>query len=143
MQAARAVNCIRAANRRPTIEGADDTASLGPDLTAIANTAAVATRTGMRQIRRGNPGEPVPILVSEAMTDQLLNSQDNPAAQSAAARRMARLRERRRQGLGCLTILLREAQVDVLIRRGRLSSRDRADAAAIRKAIHGVLDDHL
>jgi hypothetical protein len=56
---------------------------------------------------------------------------------------MARLRRRKREGLQCVTILVREAEVDVLIRRGRLSSQDRADAAAIRKAIHGVLDDHL
>ena len=77
------------------------------------------------------------------MTDQSHIPSDNGVTQSAAARRMARHRERRRRGLRCLTILLRETEVDVLVRRGRLSRQDRADPAAIRKAIHGFLDDHL
>jgi hypothetical protein len=77
------------------------------------------------------------------MTDQSHITSGNGAAQSAAARRMARLRRRKREGLRCLTILIREAEVDVLVRRGRLSNDERSDLAAIRKALHGFLDDYL
>jgi len=56
---------------------------------------------------------------------------------------MARLRRRKREGLQCVTILVRETELDVLVRRGRLSGQDRADPAAIRKALHGFLDDNL
>ena len=69
-------------------------------------------------------------------------SNDTPA-RSSAAQRMARLRKRKREGLRCLTILLREAEVDVLVTRGRLSNEDRSDPVAIRRAIYSFLDDHL
>ena len=73
-------------------------------------------------------------------------TQDHPAAAlfpTAAARRMARCRARRREGLRCVLILLREAEVDVLVQRGRLSNEERANPAAVRKAVHGFLDDYL
>jgi hypothetical protein len=62
---------------------------------------------------------------------------------SASALRMARHRERRRKGIRCLTILLRETEIEVLIRRGRLHRDDRLNLAAVRKALYGFLDDHL
>jgi hypothetical protein len=77
------------------------------------------------------------------MTNPLHNPFGNGAARSAAAQRMARFRKRKREGLRCLTILLREAEVDVLVRRGRLLNESRADPAAIRNAVHSFLDDHL
>jgi hypothetical protein len=46
---------------------------------------------------------------------------------------MARHRNRRRKGLRCVTIELRETEIDVLIRRGRLVRDDRADLAAVKK----------
>jgi hypothetical protein len=65
------------------------------------------------------------------------------AAASSGAVRMARHRDRRRKGLRCITVELRETEVDVLIRRGQLSHDDRADPAAIRKALYAFLDDTL
>jgi hypothetical protein len=43
----------------------------------------------------------------------------------------------------CLTIELREAEIDVFIRRGRLHSNHRANPAALRKALYGFLDQYL
>jgi hypothetical protein len=56
---------------------------------------------------------------------------------------MTRHRNRRRKGLRCVTIEVRETEIDVLIRRGRLARDSRADLAAVRKALYGFLDDHL
>jgi hypothetical protein len=57
--------------------------------------------------------------------------------------RMARHRNRRRKGLRCITIELRETEVDALTRCGRLARDDRAHPAAIRKALYAFLDDTL
>jgi hypothetical protein len=38
---------------------------------------------------------------------------------------------------------LREREIDALIRLGGLPADDRADHAAIRKALYGFFDDHL
>ena len=62
---------------------------------------------------------------------------------SAGARRMRRHRERRRKDLRCLTIELRETEIDTLIRRGTLSADDRASSTAARTALYGFLDDSL
>ena len=62
---------------------------------------------------------------------------------TAGALRMARHRARRRKGLRCFTIELYETEIDTLIRRGWLDADDRADPAAIRKALYEFLDDHL
>lgn len=62
---------------------------------------------------------------------------------SAGAARMAQSRERRRKGLRCITIELRETEIDTLIRRKRLSPEDRENRSDIRKAVHGFLDDFL
>ena len=43
----------------------------------------------------------------------------------------------------CLTIELREAEIDALIRRGRLDRDHRANSAAVRKALYGFLDQYL
>jgi hypothetical protein len=60
---------------------------------------------------------------------------------SPGARRMARHRDRRRKGLRCITIELRETEIDVLIRRGRLAPGSRGDLTAVRRALYGLLDD--
>jgi hypothetical protein len=57
--------------------------------------------------------------------------------------RMARHRDRRRKGLRCVTIELREAEVEVLVRRGWLSADDRASPAAVKKGLYGFLDNFL
>ena len=59
---------------------------------------------------------------------------------SLAAERMRRHRERRRDGLRCLTIELRETEIDVLL--GRKADA-RNDADAIRDALYAHLERTL
>ena len=56
---------------------------------------------------------------------------------------MARYRRRRKEGLRCLIVVLREGEIDALIRRQRLAPESRSDLFAIRKALYGFLDDTL
>jgi hypothetical protein len=56
---------------------------------------------------------------------------------------MRRHRERRRKGLRCLTIELREAEIDNFIRRKRLAPQDRANSDAIRRCLYTYLDHTL
>jgi hypothetical protein len=62
---------------------------------------------------------------------------------SAAAERMRRHRERRREGLRCLTIQLRETEIDTLIRNSFLNREMRNNQFAIRDALHSFLDETL
>ena len=59
------------------------------------------------------------------------------------AERMRRHRERRRKRMRCLTIELREAEIDALIRRGQLHANHRLISAAVRNALYGFLDQYL
>jgi hypothetical protein len=77
------------------------------------------------------------------MSDPVSSRSTDGTAPSPGALRMARHRNRRRTGLRCVTIELRETEIDVLIRRGRLAGDSRGDLAAVRKALHGFFDDHL
>jgi hypothetical protein len=61
-------------------------------------------------------------------------------APSAAAERMRLHRERRRNGMRCLTIELRETEIDALIREGLLKSETRNDASAVSHALYEHLD---
>jgi hypothetical protein len=65
------------------------------------------------------------------------------SARTAAAERMRAHRERRRAGLRCVTIQLREKEVDVLIRRGLLKADARNDLYAVRDALHAHFDRTL
>jgi hypothetical protein len=65
------------------------------------------------------------------------------AGRSAAAERMRRHRERRRDGLRCLIIELRETEIEALIRRGLLNSETRNDPSAIIDAFYAFLDSTL
>jgi hypothetical protein len=56
---------------------------------------------------------------------------------------MRRHRARRRYGMRCVTVALREGQIEGLIRRGWLPRDERADRAAIRKALDFYLADNL
>jgi hypothetical protein len=58
---------------------------------------------------------------------------------SASALRMRRHREGRREGLRCLTIELREAQIDAFIRRKQLLPEDRANPDALRRTLYQYL----
>jgi hypothetical protein len=61
----------------------------------------------------------------------------------SAAERMRRSRERRRKGLRFLTIEIREAEIDQLIRRKRLAAEDRENPGALRRALYEYLDHTL
>jgi hypothetical protein len=64
-------------------------------------------------------------------------------SRSPAAARMRLHRERRRQGLRCLMIELRETEIDVLIGKGLLSSTTRDDPHVVRQALYAHLDQTL
>ena len=66
-----------------------------------------------------------------------------PIASSAAAERMRLHRQRRKEALRCLTIELRETEVDVLIRRGLLEADARNDRLAVMNALHAHLEVSL
>ena len=70
-------------------------------------------------------------------------STNAPAAPSAAAQRMRLHRERRRHGLRCLTIELREMEIDALIRRGLLNTEMRNDPNAVVEALYAHLERTL
>jgi len=59
------------------------------------------------------------------------------------AERMRLFRERRRKGLRCVTIEVRESEIDALVRMGLLNSEMRNDASAICKALYTFLEDTL
>ena len=65
------------------------------------------------------------------------------APPGAGAPRMRLHRERRRHGLRCLMIALREAEIDVLIGKGLLSSETRHDLHVVREALYAHLDQTL
>ena len=64
-------------------------------------------------------------------------------APSAAALRMRRHRERRRDGLRCMTIELRETEVTALVRKGFLNEEARNNRRAVISAFYGFLDRTL
>jgi hypothetical protein len=64
-------------------------------------------------------------------------------ARSAAAERMRAHRERRRAGLRCVTVQLRETEVQVLIQKKPLAPDVRNDRLAIRDALHLHFDRTL
>jgi hypothetical protein len=68
---------------------------------------------------------------------------DSTLTHSPAAERMRRYRQRRRDGLRCLTIELRETEIDALIGKGMLKSDARNDANAIAGALYTFFDRTL
>jgi hypothetical protein len=62
-----------------------------------------------------------------------------PAAPSAAAEH----RQRRRDGLRCFMIELRETEIDALIRKGLLPPRNRHDYDSVQLALYAFLDRAL
>jgi len=64
---------------------------------------------------------------------------DHPTI-SLAAERMRRHRERRREGLRCLTIEIHEEEIDVLVQKGLLKEETRNDPNAIVKALYVHFD---
>ena len=66
-----------------------------------------------------------------------------PASPTPAAERMRRHRERRREGLRCLWIELRETEIDALARNGFLKADTRNDPYAIEMALYEFLERTL
>jgi hypothetical protein len=60
-----------------------------------------------------------------------------------AAERMRLHRERRRRGLRCLMIELRETEVDALIHMGLLRAEARSSLSAVRDALYDHFDQTL
>jgi hypothetical protein len=66
-----------------------------------------------------------------------------PVARSLAAERMRLHRERRRKGLRCVTIEVRESEINMLVHMKLLKSEMRNDANAIIEALYAHLDRTL
>jgi hypothetical protein len=62
---------------------------------------------------------------------------------SLAAERMRRHRERRRDGLRCLTLEIRDSEIDALARKGFLEADARNDPYAIEMALYEFLERTL
>ena len=59
---------------------------------------------------------------------------------SPAAKRMRHYRQRQREGLRCLTVQLRETEIEALIYKGLLNSETRNSKNAIINALHAYFD---
>jgi hypothetical protein len=59
---------------------------------------------------------------------------------SQPAVRMRRHRQRRRDGLRCLMVELRETEIDALIRKGLLKRETRNNPTAIIEALYNLFD---
>jgi hypothetical protein len=68
---------------------------------------------------------------------------DRPRSSSPAAERMKRSRERRRNRMRCLTVELRETEIDNLVQKGLLQGDARNDPHAVRDALHRFFDNTL
>jgi hypothetical protein len=68
---------------------------------------------------------------------------NQPTAALTAAERMRAHRQRRRDGLRCLTIEVRETEIDALIRKGTLKADARNDPYAVRDALYAHLEATL
>ena len=68
-------------------------------------------------------------------------SSAEPATRTAAAERMRRYRQRRRDGFRCLMIELRETEIDALITNGLLTAKNREDYDSLQSAFYAFLDD--
>ena len=65
------------------------------------------------------------------------------ASPTSAAQRMRRHRERRRDGMRCLQVELRETEIDALVRHGLLKAETRHDQNAITDALYEHLERTL
>ena len=72
-----------------------------------------------------------------------LKASAEPAPLSPAAERMRIHRQRRKVGLRCLTIELRETEIDSPIRKGLLKPEARHETKAVVEALYAHLDRTL
>ena len=77
------------------------------------------------------------------MTEQRNVSRALPLAPLSPAERMRRVRQRRRRGLRCVTVELREQEIDALINKGLLRAETRNDAQSVLKALYAIFDRTL
>jgi len=66
-----------------------------------------------------------------------------PATRSAAAERMLVHRQRRRDGLRCITLDIRDGEIDALARRGFLKADAHNDLCSIEMALYEFLEHTL
>jgi hypothetical protein len=84
---------------------------------------------------------PVRLLNKRSMTE-IAPAQSPPTRKPrSAAMRMARSRERRRKGLFCLTLELRQTEVQMFIKCGLVKPEEARSPVAIKRAVYSVLDD--
>jgi hypothetical protein len=74
------------------------------------------------------------------MTEPSVSPATNLAPRSLAAERMRRHRQRKRNSMRCLTIELRETEIETLVRQGLLPPVMRNDPQAVRRALYRFLD---
>jgi hypothetical protein len=67
----------------------------------------------------------------------------DPIYRSSAAERMRAHRERKKTGMRCVMLELRETEIDALIRIGLLKSDTRHDTQAIIDALYAYFDREL
>ena len=87
------------------------------------------------------------LLNSNELSERYPNQNGPPPSEpeylSPAAERMRRHRERRRQGLRCLIIELRETEIDALVGMKLLRAEMRNDPSAVSKALYAYFDRTL
>ena len=64
-------------------------------------------------------------------------------AQTRAAERMSRCRQRRRNGLRCYILELRDSEIEALVRRGLLVAAEKTNRNAVTKAMYSFFDSTL
>jgi hypothetical protein len=77
---------------------------------------------------------------SAGQSEHLQRSMPATVSTSAAAERMRRHRQRRRDGLRSFRIELRETEIDALIKAGFLGEQSRDDSNAIIRALYRLFD---
>ena len=76
--------------------------------------------------------------IGAAMPDQA--AVENSAPRTAPALRMRLHRDRRRSGLRCLTLQVRDREIDALVRKGLLAAETRNVVGEINAAFYRFLD---
>jgi hypothetical protein len=99
--------------------------ALADDLTMrVCGRIPAITSGNRRTMTHATPTEPAP-------TEKL--------APLSPAERMRHSRERRKNGFFCLTLEIRQSEVDAFVRCGRIRPEERASPAAIREAVYSLL----
>ena len=65
------------------------------------------------------------------------------STRSLAAKRMRRHRRRRQLGLQCVTVLIRNAEIDALVRKGFMTPGEKRDRKAVVDALHAFFYSEL